>query len=179
MLKRTEVFGDDIVSKRSDELKKLLSALREKLRKTTTTQSVDGVVLEESDIASKMAAMSLDDAAKARGMVDSKGVPTDVPGITSSLFSNHSMYEGKLPALQAMLRKINPRQRVKGDRLLLGLEKVLPNEFLNFPSITGLTFPDKFPIPVTSHTFMGTSMMNASVRQHLLDHYDGRFCWHF
>ena len=59
--------------------------------------------------------------------------------------------------------------------MLLGLEKVLPNEFLNFPSITGLTFPDKFPIPVTSHTFMGTSMMNASVRQHLLDFYDGRF----
>ena len=111
LLKRTEVFGDDIVSKRGNELEILLSTLREKLRKTTTAQSTEGVILEESDIASKMAAMSSDDVAKARGMVDSKGVPTDVPGITSSLFSNHSMYEGKLPALQAMLRKINPNRK--------------------------------------------------------------------
>ena len=176
LLKRTEVFGDDIVGKRAAELDKLLSTLREKLQRTATTHSVDGVVLEESIIASKMAAMSADDVANSRGEVDSKGVRSDLPGITSSLFCNQSMYEGKFPALQAMLRKINPRQRVKGDRLLLGLEKVLPNEFLNFPHITGLTFPDKFPIPITSHTFMGTSMMNASVRQHLLDFYDGRFC---
>ena len=100
LLKRTEVFGDDIASKRGDELEKLLSALREKLRSTTTTHSVDGVVLEESDIAIKMAAMSSDNVARARGMVDSVGVPKDVPGITSSLFSNHFMYEGKFPALR-------------------------------------------------------------------------------
>ena len=86
MLKRIEVFGSDIVSKRADELEKLLCTLREKLRRTRTTQSVDGVVFEESEIASKMAAMSSDDVAKARGMVDSKGVPTNVPGITSSFF---------------------------------------------------------------------------------------------
>ena len=138
------------MSKRAEELDNLLATLRAKLQRITTTQSVDGVVLEESVIASEMAAMSADDVANSRGMVDSKGVKSDLPGITSSLFCNNSMYEGKLPALQAMMRKINPRQRVKGDRLLLGLEKVLPNEFLNFPSITGLTFPDKFPIPVPS-----------------------------
>ena len=74
-----------------------------------------------------------------------------------------------------MLTKINHWQTAKSDRLLLGLEKVLPYEFLNLPSITSLTFPDKFPIPVTSHTFMRTSMMNTSVRQHLLNFYDGRF----
>ena len=46
LLKRTEVFGDDIVRKRADELERLLSTLREKLRRTTTAHSVDGVVLE-------------------------------------------------------------------------------------------------------------------------------------
>ena len=176
VLKRTEVFSKDIVGKRADELQKIMSNLREKLRRITTTDSQDGVVLEESNIASKLAAMSSDDVARARAMVDCKGVQTDVPGITSSLYCNPSLYNGDLPALQAMLSKINHRHTAKADRLLLGLEKVLPNEFLNFPSITALTFPDKFPIPITSHTFMGTSMMNASVRQHLLNHYDGRFC---
>ena len=75
-----------------------------------------------------------------------------------------------------MLKSINSRHSVQTDRLLLGLEKVLPDEFRNFPKITALSFPDKFPIPVTSDTFMGTSMMNISVRQHLLNYYDGRFC---
>ena len=72
LLKRTEVFGGDIVAKRADELENLLSTLRDKLQRTTTTHSVDGVVLEGSGIASKMAEMSSDDVAKARGMIDDK-----------------------------------------------------------------------------------------------------------
>ena len=74
-----------------------------------------------------------------------------------------------------MLKSINNRHSAKSDRLLLGLDKVLPDEFSNFPKVTALSFPDIFPIPVTSDTFMGTSMMNIAVRQHMLDHYDGRF----
>ena len=170
------MFDETIVGKRGEELEKLLSSVRAKLLRATTTDSVDGIVLEHSEIVSQMNAISSDDVANARSAVNSKGLKTDVPGITSSLFVNPSLYQGKLPMLKAMLRKINFRHTAQTDRLLLGLEKVLPNEFNNFPSITGLTFPDKFPIPVTGDTFMGTSMMNASVRQHLLDFYDGRFC---
>ena len=101
---------------------------------------------------------------------------SDVPGITCSLFNKPGQYGGELPVLTEMLRKINANRSAQADRLLLGLEKVLPDDFCNFPKVTSLTFPDKFPIPVTSDTFMGTSMMNISVRQHLLNYYDGRFC---
>ena len=123
-----------------------------------------------------MADMAGDDVARARSIFNSQGVKTDVPGITSSLFNKPDEYGGELPVLNGMLKTINSKLSVQTDWLLLGLEKVLPDEFRNFPKITALSFPDKFPIPVTSDTFMGTSMMNISVRQHLLNYYDGRFC---
>ena len=106
MLKRTEVFSKDIVGKRADELQKIMSNLCEKLQRITATDSQDGVVLEESNIASKLAAMSSDDVARARAMVDCKEIQTDVPGITSSLYCNPSLCNGDLPALQAMLSKL-------------------------------------------------------------------------
>ena len=124
----------------------------------------------------RMADMAGDDVARARSVLNSKGVHTDVPGITCSFFNKPDEYGAKLPVLHGMLKSLNNSHSAKTDRLLLGLEKVLPDEFSNFPKVTSLSFPDKFPIPVTSDTFMGTSMMNVSVRQHLLDYYDGRFC---
>ena len=103
-------------------------------------------------------------------------VKSGVPGITSSLFTNPATFGGNLPVLNAMLKKVKNRTSDRADNLLLALEKILPNEFVNFPTITALTFPDKFPVPISEHHFMGTSMMNATVRQHLLDHYDDCFC---
>ena len=111
-----------------------------------------------------MADMAGDDVAQARSVLNSKGVKTDVPGITCSLFNKPDQYGGKLPVLYGMLKSINNRHSAQTDRLFLGLEKVLPDEFRNFPKVTALSFPDKFPIPVTSDTFMGTSVMNISVR---------------
>jgi len=122
-----------------------------------------------------MADKSSDDVAGARSVLTARGVKSDVPGITSSLFNNPCSYGGKLPALNAMLKKVKSRTSARADNLLLGLEKILPNKFVNFPTITALTFPDKFPVPISEHHFMGTSMMNTTVRQHLLDYYDGRF----
>ena len=56
------------------------------------------------------------------------------------------------------------------------MQRELPNEFEDFPSITQFSFPDKFPIPVGKETFNGSSMMDLATRRHLLDLYDGRFC---
>ena len=170
LLKRTEAFGCDIELRRLEELDRLASQIREKLSRLSTTDSADGIVLENNDLVHRMSDMGGDDEARARSVLNSKGVKTDVPGITCSLYNNPDQYGAKLPVLQGMLKSINNRHTAKTDRLLLGLEKVLPDEFSNFPKVTALSFPDKFPIPVTSDTFMGTSMMNISVHQHLLNY---------
>ena len=170
------MFGSEIVRKRGDELKRIASETIKRLSSVTkTTDSVHGVVLENNSLLKRVAAESSDDVASARSVINERGVKSDVPGVTSSLFNNTGSYGGNLPALNAMLKKVKNRSSDRADTLLLGLEKILPNEFVNFPKITALTFPDKFPVPISEHHFMGTSMMNASVRQHLLDHYDGRF----
>ena len=122
------------------------------------------MILENNNLLKRMADVSSDDVAGARSVINARGVKSDVPGITSSLFNNPSSFGGNLPALNAMLKKIKNRSSARADNLLLGLEKILPNEFVNFPTITALTFPDKFPIPISEHHFMGTSMMNATVR---------------
>ena len=142
----------------------------------TTTASIHGVVLENNNLLKRVANISSDDVAGARSVINAQGVKSGVPGITSSLFTNPATFGGNLPALNAILKKVKNRTSDRADNLLLQLEKILPNEFVNFPTITALTFPDKFPVPISEHHFMGTSMMNANVRQHLLDHYDGRFC---
>ena len=171
------MFRSDIVLKRGDELERIASETKQKLSNVTATpDSVDGVVLENNSLLKRVADESTDDVAGARTVITARGVKSDVPGITSSLFTNSGSYGGNLPALNAMLKKVKNRTSERADNLLLGLEKVLPNEFVNFPSITALSFPDKFTVPISKHHFMGTSMMNTKVRQHLLDHYDGRFC---
>ena len=176
MLKRTEAFGCEIEERRLDELDRLASQVKEQICTLATTDSAQGVVLEDNDLVNRMANMAGDDVARARSILNSKGIKCDVPGINSSLFNKPEQYGGEHPVLHEMLKSINNYRSAQADRLLLGLEKVLPDEFRNFPNITALSFPDKFPIPVTSDTFMGTSMMNISVRQHLLNYYDGRFC---
>ena len=176
LLKRTEAFGSEIELRRNEELNRLASQVREQVSSLSSTDSDHGIVLESNDLVGRMADMAGDDVARARSILNSQGVKTDVPGITGSLFNKPDEYGGELPVLNGMLKTINSMISVQTDRLLLGLEKVLPDEFRNFPKITALSFPDKFPIPVTSDTFMGTSMMNISVRQHLLNYYDGRFC---
>ena len=170
------MFNSEIRRKRGEELERLASDTKKRLSSVTkTTDSVHGVVLENNSLLKRVAAESFDDVASARSVVNERGVKSDVPGITSSLFNTTASYGGNLPALNAMLKKVKNRSLDRADNLLLGLEKILPNEFVNFPTITALTFPDKFPVPISEHHFMGTSMMNTSVRRHLLDHYDGRF----
>ena len=170
------MFHSEIVRKRGDELKRIASDTKKRLSSVTkTTDSIHGVVIENNNLLKRVADESSDDIAAARSVVNEKGVKSDVPGITSSLFNNTGSYGGNLPALNAILKKVKNKTSDRAESLLLGLEKILPNEFVNFPTITALTFPNKFPVPISEHHFMGTSMMNASVRQHLLDHYDGRF----
>ena len=141
VLKRTEAFGCDIELRRLDELNRLASQVREKVSNVSTTDSADGIVLENNDLVHRMADMGGDDVARARSVLNSKGVKTDVSGFTCSLFNNPDQYGGKLPVLQGMLKSINNRHTAKTDRLLLGLEKVLPDEFSNFPKVTALSFP--------------------------------------
>ena len=72
----------------------------------TTTDSVDGVVLDNNKLLRRIADISSDDVASARSVPDAQGVKSAVPGITSSLFVNPESYGGDLPTLNAMLKEI-------------------------------------------------------------------------
>ena len=76
VLKRTEAFGCDIELRRLDELDRLASQIRQKVSRLSSTDSVDGVVLESNDLVSRMADMAGDDVAQARSVLNSKGVKT-------------------------------------------------------------------------------------------------------
>ena len=135
-----------------------------------------GVVLEESKYAKEMDSACTDDIAAARLLIDSKGVKTEAPGFTSSLFWNNSCNVGKVPILKAVLNTIPGKQHTIKDSLLLKLKRQLPNEFDNMAEITTHTFPDLFPIPLTSSKTNPVNLISVKNRQHLLDFYDGRFC---
>ena len=78
--------------------------------------------------------------------------------------------------LKAVLKEFGKKDIHEMDNLILTLNRKLPNGFTEFPSITALTFPDKFPLYVDEHTFMGSGTMDLRVRRHLMNYYDGRFC---
>ena len=110
LLKRTEVFHSEIVCKRGDELERIAFETKQRLSNLrTTTASVDGVILENNDLIKKVADFSSDDVAGARSVINTQGVKSNVPGITSSLFTNPGSFGGNLPALNAMLKKIKNR----------------------------------------------------------------------
>ena len=87
-MKRTEAFGCEIEERRSDELSRLASQVKEQVSRLATTDSGEGVVLESNDLVNRMADMAGDDVARARSVLNSKGIKSDVPGITCSLFNN-------------------------------------------------------------------------------------------
>ena len=138
--------------------------------------SSTGIVLDDSEIVKRMAKENGDDVGRARQIVNDNGVVSSAPGITSSLYTKANESQGGLPILKAVSNNRSKSSIGSLDNLILTLDKDLPNEFGDFPRITQMTFPDKFPIPVNDHTFMGSSMLNTAVRQHLCDFYDGRFC---
>ena len=135
-----------------------------------------GVVLEDSKHAKEMDYACTDDIAAARWLIDSKGVKTQAPGLTSSLFWNNSCNDGKVPLLKTVLNSIPGKQQSIKDSLLLKLKRHLPNEFGNMIEITTHTFPDLFPIPLTSLTGDTVNLKSVKNRKHLLDFYDKRFC---
>ena len=55
VLKRTEAFGCDIELRRLDELDRLASQVRRKVCRLTTTDSVDGIVIENNELVSRIA----------------------------------------------------------------------------------------------------------------------------
>ena len=89
------MFGSEIVRKRGDELKRIASETIKRLSSVTkTTDSVHGVVLENNSLLKRVAAESSDDVASARSVINERGVKSDVPGVTSSLFNNTGSYGG-------------------------------------------------------------------------------------
>ena len=62
-----------------------------------------GVVLEDSNHAKEMDNACTDDVAAARLLIDRKGVKSQAPGVTSSLFWNNSCNAGKVPVLKTVL----------------------------------------------------------------------------
>ena len=78
--------------------------------------------MKSNDLVSRMADMAGDDVAQARSVINSKGMKSDVPGITCSLFNKPGQYGSELPVLTEMLKKINANRSAQADRLLLGLE---------------------------------------------------------
>ena len=95
------MFHSEIERKRGEELKRIASDTKKRLSSVTkTTDSVHGVVLENNSLLKRVADESSDDVAGARSVVNERGVKSDVPGITSSLFNNTGSYGGNLPALR-------------------------------------------------------------------------------
>jgi ribosomal protein S12 len=106
-LKCTEAFGCEIDEWRLDELNRLASQVKEQVSSLASTDSAQGVVLEDNDLVNRMANMADDDVARARSILNSKEIKSDVPGITSSLFNKLDQYGGKHPVLQEMLKSIH------------------------------------------------------------------------
>ena len=77
--------------------------------------------MEDNDLVNRMANMAGDDVARARSILNSKGIKSDVLGITSSLFNKPDQYGGEHPVFQEMLKSINNYRSAQADRLLLGL----------------------------------------------------------
>ena len=176
VLQRTRAFSTKFVLRRQAAIDKISYNVNKKLSEITNMDSKTGIILEESRLAEEIAKRNEDDVARARQLLDEHGGMSQAPGITSCLYSNDSNYQGKLPTLKAVLKDCGKTPIHKMDNLLLTLDRELPNEFLDFPKIIALSFPDKFPLPVDDHMFMGSSMMNLKLRRHLLNFYDGRFC---
>ena len=145
-------------------------------RVSRTTDSSFGVVVEESNIAKGISDACSDDVAAARQIIDSQGVKSPAPGVTSSLFWNNSCNDGKLPLLKAVLGTLPGKHKPNHDTLLLKIKRELPNEFENFTEITTHTFPDLFPIPLKEINSNPLKLTKVNIRRHLLDFYDGRFC---
>ena len=176
VLKRTRAFSTKFVLRREAAIAKISRKVNKELSEITNTDSITGVIIEDSRLAEEIARRNEDDVARSRQILDHHGRVSQAPGITSCLFTNNSNYLGKVPTLKAILKDCGTIPIHKMDNLLLTLDRELPNEFLEFPRITALSFPDKFPLPVNDHLFMGSSMINLKVRRHLLDYYDGRYC---
>ena len=122
-----------------------------------------------------MAKMNEDDIARARQILDDHGRVSAAPGITSCLYTNDIANQGEVPISKAVLKDCGKKNLFYLDNLFLTLDKELPNEFTEFLRITALTFPDKFPLYVDDHMFMGEGTLHLKVRHHLLNFYDGTF----
>ena len=177
VLKATGALSSEYILRRRKSLSKLQRKISKELSSTTfTTDSSVGVVLEDSKHSKEMDSACTDDIAAARLLIDCKGVKTQAPGLTSSLFWNNSCNDGKVPLLKTVLNSIPGKQHTIKDSLLLKLKRQLPNEFGNFTEITTHTFPDLFPIPMALSRTNPLNLKSVKNRQHLLDFYDGRFC---
>ena len=130
VLKRTGALSSEYVLRRGKSLAQVQRKIsRELAYTTTTTDSSVGVVLEDSKHAQEMDNTCTDDIAAARWLVDNKGVKTQAPGLTSSLFWNQSCNNGKVPVLKTVLKSMPGKQQTIKDTLLLKLKRHLPNEF--------------------------------------------------
>ena len=170
VLRRTQAFSEKFKLRRQDAInieKKVNGGLTE----ITDIHSRSGIIVEESLLAEQMAKMGEDDVSRARQVLNDQGRISQAPGITSCLYTNDSTSQGKVTTL----KECGKRDLHNVDNLILTLNGELPNEFMDFPRITALTFPDKFPLYVDEHTFMGSGTMDLRVRRHLLNYYDGRF----
>ena len=177
LLKRTGALSSNFSIKRQRSVGLLQRKVDiEMSRTTSTTDSSTGIVLEPSARIRQMEKKCSDDVAAARLLLDNDGTKTTAPGISSSLFWNRTSHDGKLPLLRNILSNLPGKQRMNNDPLLLKIKRELPNEFKNFTQITTHTFPDLFPIPLKDSEINPLNFRSVSIRRHLLDFYDSRFC---
>ena len=177
LLKKTKALSSDFTVKRKGSLGMLQRKVELEMSQITrTTDSSSGVILESSERVHQMDNACRDDVAAARLLSEKDGTKTASPGISSSLFYNKASQNSKLPLLNSMLNSLPGKQRMSTDPLLLKIKRELPNEFANFSQITTHTFPDLFPIPLKDNETNPINFRSVSVRRHLLDYYDSRFC---
>ena len=147
-LQRTQVFDEGFVLRRASAIKELERKVNKEFSAVTDMNSSTGVVIDDSELVKRMAKEKEDDVGRARQTLDENGVVSSAPGITSSLYTKSNESQGGMPILKAVLNNRSKSSIDSLDNLLLTLDKDLPNEFGDFPRITQMTFPDKFPIPV-------------------------------
>ena len=177
LLKRTKALSSEFTVKRKSSLGLLQRKVDIEMSRTTdTTDSSTGIILEPSVRVHQMDDSCSDDVAAARLLIEKNGAKTAAPGISTSLFWNKASHNGKLPLLNSIMGSLHGKQRMETDPLLLKIKRELPNEFDNFTNITTHTFPDLFPIPLRHSKTDPLKLRTVSVRRHLFNFYDGRFC---
>lgn len=99
VLKRTQVFDEGFTLHRASAIQEIQGRVNQDLTTITDMNSLTGIVVDDSELVQRMAKANEDDVGRARQTVDDHGEISQVPGITSCLYtkSTESLRGGGVP----------------------------------------------------------------------------------